>query len=60
MAANAHQTDYTRDDDSDSNHDNEEEEEEAGGGSGKQNGAVNRFPDRFGFLGGDQYTDPGG
>ena len=24
----------------------------------KQNGAVNKTTDRYGFIGGDQYTDP--
>jgi len=24
----------------------------------KQNGAVNKLTDRYGFIGGDQYTDP--
>ena len=55
MASNAHMADDLvmqagYDDDKDS------EEEEPG--TSKQNGAVTQRTDRFGFLGGDQYTDP--
>ena len=39
--------------------DSEDEDEEAStSGNGKQNGVVSRETDRYGFIGGDQYTDP--
>ncbi len=39
-----------------------EEEDEANGeaGSSKQNGTVSKQTDRYGFIGGEQYTDPEG
>ena len=43
-------------DDGDSEEEEEEEIEEAG--NSKQNGSVVKRTDKYGFYGGDQYTDP--
>lgn len=51
----------TYEDDIDSEEEDEEEEDETAStsGNGKLNGTVSSLEtDRFGFIGGDQYTDP--
>ena len=61
--ANAHPTgeeiQYWDDDLVDSEEDENAEAPSVSGSAGKQNGEAPRVsPDRYGFVGGDQYTDP--
>ena len=45
-------------DETTTNADSDLDETDDGASSSKQNGIPARVTDRFGFIGGDQYTDP--